>query len=145
MFNFDEMLSELGKKLNLELAFDDDGACELLMDENAVITIVKNDEDGLLSMSSAVADELPDPVDYALVLDLLDFSLGAAIDGGPAVGRDPESGLLVAYQIITPSRLKTRSFADAFLDFTAFRNGVAALIADNGQHQVSLESFGMRV
>ena len=133
MLNFDEMLSDLGKNLEIELAFNEDGVCELLMDEKAVISLIKNEKDGVLTLSSVVADELPDPVGYSLILDLLDFSLGSAISHSPAVGRDPETGLLVAYQIVTASLLTTRAFTEIFHDFTRFCSGISAAIANNLQ------------
>ena len=62
-----------------------------MVDERSAVTIVKREGDSLPVLSRAVADGLPDPAGYSLVLDLLDFSLGAVRSGGPAVGRDPES------------------------------------------------------
>lgn len=84
MVDFDAMLADLGKSLGIALSFTEDGTCELLVDERIAIALVKNEVDGLLTLSSAVADALPDPVSYPLVLDLLDLSLGAAISRTPA-------------------------------------------------------------
>lgn len=53
-----------------------------MVDERSAVTIVKREGDGLPVLSRAVADGLPDPAGYSLVLDLLDFSLGAVISGG---------------------------------------------------------------
>ena len=81
-------------------------------------------------ITSAVADALPDPVDYALVLDLLDFSLGSAINGTPAIGRDEESGILVAYQTVTARNLRDASFADIVKDFLRFREVMERKLAE---------------
>ena len=78
------------------------------------------DADTLL-ITSAIADALPDPVDYALVLNLLEFSLGSAINGTPAIGRDAESGILVAHQTVTARNLRDASLADIVKDFLRFR------------------------
>lgn len=50
--------------------------CELVIGDSTVLSIERRPEAGTLLMTSVVADALPDPVDYALVLDMLDFSLG---------------------------------------------------------------------
>ena len=55
------------------------------------------------------------------VLDLLDFSLGAAVNGTPAIGRDEVSGLVVAHQTVTAQNLKDASFADIVGKFLGFR------------------------
>ena len=95
--------------------------CELAIGESTVLSIERRPDAGTLLMTSVVADALPDPVDYALVLDLLEFSLGGAINGTPAIGRDAESGLIVAHQTITERNLREASFADIVKDFLRFR------------------------
>ena len=101
---------ELGEALGAELKFNDENMCELAVGESTVLSIERRPDAGTLLMTSVVADALPDPVDYSLVLDLLDFSLGAALNGTPAIGRDEVSGLVVAHQTVTAQDLKDASF-----------------------------------
>ncbi len=131
MLNYDAIILDLKNALQLDLAFNEEGVCELLMDESRVISIVQRKEDNALTLASVIAEELPDPVNYHLVLDLLEFSLGAAIHSGPAIGRDPEKGLLIAYQSVVPSLLKEQNFMDVFFDFIAFCEGMSRIIEEN--------------
>ncbi len=121
MIDYDNLIKELGLELGAELKFNDEDMCELAVGESTVLSIERRPDAGTLLMTSVVADALPDPVDYALVLDLLDFSLGGAINGTPAIGRDAESGLLVAHQTVTARSLRDASFADVVKDFLRFR------------------------
>ncbi len=121
MIDYDNLIKELGLELGAELKFNDEDMCELAVGESTVLSIERRPDAGTLLMTSVVADALPDPVDYALVLDLLDFSLGGAINGTPAIGRDAESGLLVAHQPVTARSLRDASFADVVKDFLRFR------------------------
>ena len=121
MIDYDNLIKELGLELGAELKFNDEDMCELAVGESTVLSIERRPDAGTLLMTSVVADALPDPVDYALFLDLLDFSLGGAINGTPAIGRDAESGLLVAHQTVTARSLRDASFADVVKDFLRFR------------------------
>lgn len=121
MIDYDNIIKELGQELGAELKFNDEDMCELAVGESIVLSIERRPDAGTLLMTSGVADALPDPVDYALVLDLLEFSLGGAINGTPAIGRDAESGLLVAHQMVTARSLRDASFADIVKDFLRFR------------------------
>ena len=134
--NFDAILLDLKNGLGVDAVFDAEGVCELLMDDSQVISIIKHEEDGYLTLSSVVAAELPDPVNYHLVLDLLDFSLGAATIHEPAIGRDPETGLLIAYQSVVPSSLNTKTFIEIFNKFIAFCVGISRLIEENTSVQL---------
>ena len=121
MLDYDNLINELGREFGLELKFNDEDMCEMAIDNSFVLSIERQPDAGSLLITSAVADALPDPVDYPLVLDLLDFSLGSAINGTPAIGRDEESGILVAHQTVTERSLRDASFADIVKDFLRFR------------------------
>ena len=121
MIDYDNLINELGREFGLELKFNDEDMCEMSIDNSFVLSIERQPDAGSLLITSAVADALPDPVDYPLVLDLLDFSLGSAINGTPAIGRDEESGILVAHQTVTERSLRDASFADIVKDFLRFR------------------------
>ena len=121
MIDYDNLINELGREFGLELKFNDEDMCEMAIDNSFVLSIERQPDAGSLLITSAVADALPDPVDYPLVLDLLDFSLGSAINGTPAIGRDEESGILVAHQTVTERSLRDASFVDIVKDFLRFR------------------------
>ena len=121
MIDYDNIISELGRELGTELAFNDEDMCEMAIGDSFVFSIERRPDAGTLLLTSAIADALPDPVDYALVLDLLEFSLGSAINGTPAIGRDAESGILVAHQTVTERNLRDTSFTDIVKDFLRFR------------------------
>ncbi len=121
MLDYDSLISELGQELGVELKFNDEDMCEMAIGDSVVLSIERRPDADTLLMTSPVADALPDPVDYALALDLLDFSLGSAINGTPAIGRDTESGILVAHQTVTARNLRNASFADIVKDFLLFR------------------------
>ena len=134
MIDSDNIINELGRELGAELAFNDENMCELAVGESTVLSIERRPDAGTLLMTSVVADALPDPVDYALVLDLLDFSLGGAVNGTPAIGRDAESGLLVAHQTVTAENLQKASFADIVRDFLRFREVLERQLAGSNEH-----------
>jgi hypothetical protein len=130
--DFDKLLAELGEALGTELAFDGDGVCELVVRESFGVSLKKSEEDGTLTMFSSLGADLPDPADYPLVLDLLEFDLGAASGASCAVGRDPEAGSLVAWQAFPASRLASEPVADLFVHFVQSRIALAELVAGNG-------------
>ncbi|MBR4252726.1 MAG: CesT family type III secretion system chaperone [Kiritimatiellae bacterium] len=66
----------------------EDGVCELVVRESFGVSLKKSEEDGTLTMFSSLGADLPNPVDYPLVLDLLEFNLGAASGASCAVGRN---------------------------------------------------------
>ena len=121
MLDYDSLINELGQDFGVELKFNDENMCEMAIGDSVVLSLERRPDADTLLMTSPVADALPDPVDYALVLDLLDFSLGSAINGTPAIGRDTESGILVAHQTVTARNLRNASFADIVKDFLLFR------------------------
>lgn len=132
MMDYDNIIDELGGALGVQLKFSEDDMCELVIGGATVLSIERRPEAGTLLMTSVVADALPDPVDYALVLDMLDFSLGAAVNGTPAIGRDAESGLVVAHQTVTEQNLKAAAFPDIVQDFLSFREVMERKLAGSG-------------
>lgn len=126
----DDILKEFGAKLGLDLAFDEDGACRLELAGLVAVDIRANEEDGTLTLSAVVREELPDPIGYATVLDLLALALDPARSGGnsPVVGRDDESGLVVVYEVATPSVLNRKPLADVFAEFMTTYRAVSALL-----------------
>lgn len=130
--DFDKLLAELGEALGMELAFDEDGVCELVVRESFGVSLKKSEEDGTLTMFSSLGADLPDPVDYPLVLDLLEFNLGAASGASCAVGRDPHAGSLVAWQTFPASLLAAEPVDELFVHFVQSRIALAEIVLGNG-------------
>ncbi len=130
MLDYDRLISELGQEFGVNLAFNGDDLCEMAIDSAYVLSLERRPDADTLLITSAVADALPDPVDYALVLDLLEFSLGGAINGTPAIGRDAESGILVAHQTVTARDLRNASFVDIVKNFLRFRGVMERKLAE---------------
>ena len=133
MIDYDGIIRELGEALGAELKFNDEDMCELAVGDSTVLSIERRPDAGTLLMTSVVADALPDPVDYALVLDLLDFSLGSALNGTPAIGRDEVSGLVVAHQTVTAQNLKDATIADIVGKFLSFREVMERKLSTSGK------------
>ena len=130
MLDYDSLINELGQDFGVELKFNDEDMCEMAIGDSVVLSLERRPDADTLLMTSPVADALPDPVDYALVLDLLDLSLGSAINGTPAIGRDTESGILVAHQTVTARDLRDASFADIVKDFLRLREVMERKLAE---------------
>ena len=126
----DDILKEFGAKLGLDLAFDENGTCRLELAELVAIDIRANEDDGTLTLSAVVREDLPDPITYATILDLLALALDAGKSGGnaPVVGRDDESGFVVMYQVATPSALNRKPLIAIFGEFMETYRAVSALL-----------------
>lgn len=59
----------------------------------------------------------------ALALDPYDRGVAS-----PVVGRDAESGLVVLYEVLSPSMLHRTPLLEAFTDFMTTRKAVAAML-----------------
>ena len=126
----DDILKEFGEKLGLDLAFDEDGACRLELAKLVAVDIRANEDDGTLTLSAMVREDLPDPITYSTVLELLALALDPATNGGnsPVVGRDDASGFVVMYEVATPSMLNRKPFIAIFEEFMETYRAVSALL-----------------
>ncbi|HBZ58740.1 MAG TPA: hypothetical protein DEO49_06310 [Sutterella sp.] len=118
--NAAEHISELGEAFNLKLSLDEEGLCELAIGDEYPLSIRLDSDMDAFVISSVVADELPDPVSYSLVQDMLELNLGPAVTGSPGIGMDPATGLIVSWQIVTEGMLSKgtlSSIVHAFLSF----------------------------
>lgn len=111
--------------LELNLPFDDEGNVQLLVDETLAVNVARNDEEGRLTLAAPVAQELREDIGYAQVLELLDLALGPLFGGTPAVGRDPVSGLLIAYASISYVHVSEAEWPEILGQFVAFAKGIA--------------------
>ena len=126
----DEILKEFGAQLGLELAFDENGVCRLELEQLVAVDIRARQDDGTLTLFAVVREELPDPLSYATVLDLLALALDPARSGGnaPVVGRDDESGVVMMYQVATPSELNRKPLIDIFSEFMETYRAVSVML-----------------
>ena len=127
-------LESLGKAMGLSLKYDENNVCEIIVNSNDVVDVVANSEDHNLILSTVIAPDLPDPVSYSVVIDLMDLALGPVLTRGgncPVVGRDPETGMLVLYQVCTESYLDEGSVYEIFMDFFKFKLSLSQHIEKN--------------
>ena len=126
----DEILKEFGAGIGLDLSFDENGICRLELAKLAAVDIKANEDDGTLTISSVLREELPDPITYSTVLDLLALALDPILHGGnaPVVGRDDESGFVIMYQVATPSVLNRKPLKEIFSEFLKAYSAVLALL-----------------
>jgi hypothetical protein len=129
--DFEKIIADLGEALGMDISFDDEGVCELVVRDSFGVSLKKSEEDGTLMMFSSLGADLPDPADYGLVQDLLEFNLGAASGASCAVGRDPEAGMLVAWQLFPASRLVAEPVVDLFVRFVQSRIALANIVEGN--------------
>ncbi len=114
------MLKVFGESLGLALEFDDNGNCDLLYDDSVPVTFKNNEDDGIITISAPLLDELPDPMDYSVVQTLLSLSLLPCLTAGgnaPVAGFDEESGLVVLYEVCTASELNSKGLLEIFTEF----------------------------
>ena len=121
MENYSEYLNTLGSILGSELSFNENNDCQFIIEEDLSTVIHLDEERNEFLLLGNVADELPDPVDYSLILDLLSFAYAPAFGTAPGVGRDPESGIITAWSRIPINGLSTSEFCEAVRKFIEFQ------------------------
>ena len=140
-------LRKIGRKIGLQLQFDEELICEVAVNEDDGVAIAAHPEDHTLVFTSVVAADLPDPISYSLMMDLLDLGIGPVLTGGgnsPLVGRDPDTGVLVLYQVCTEPFLDKGDAGEIFLAFYKFKRRLQAHIAaDQNTHDEHLNFTGM--
>lgn len=133
----EELLQELGKILNMDLSFDEEGNCLFLVEDKYSLCIRSDEENDRIILLGNVADELPEPVDYSLVTDLLDFGMAPILAGGPAIGRDPETGILTAWAFVMTKKITADDFIQAVKRFMEFQVVISDRIAGNDTDEES--------
>ena len=126
----DDILKEFGAQLGLDLTFDENGVCRLELEQLVAVDIRAHQDDGTLTLFAVVREDLPDPLSYATVLDLLALALDPARSGGnaPVVGRDDESGVVMMYLVATPSELNRKPLIDIFSEFMETYRAVSVML-----------------
>lgn len=118
-FDFNEYLQILGEHLGMELD-GAEGECHLMVGESCPVNIVANTARETIDLSSMVAAELDEDLGYDVLLDLLNAGLGPLLDR-PGVGRDPESGAIMLYAIVSPLTVTPTEFTELFDRFVALQ------------------------
>ena len=131
--NLDKILAGFGEALGIDLAFDGSGACILNVGDDTPVIIQANVDDSSLTISSALMDAMPpamslDQAQNLLALALDPYDQGAA---SPVVGRDAKSGLVVFYEVLTPSLLRQRPLLEIFTDFITTRKAVKSMLDES--------------
>lgn len=116
-----EYLDALGKIFGMELCFDGNNDCSIMIDESLAAVIHLDEEHEEFLLLGNVADDLPDPVNYSLVLDLLSFGYAPAFGTAPGVGRDPVSGMISAWSRLRMRDLGVTEFCAAVRKFMEFQ------------------------
>ena len=111
--------------LELNLPFDAEGNAQLLVDGTLAVNVSRNDEEGRLTLAAPVAQELREDIGYAQMLELLDLALGPLVGDTLAVGRDPVSGMLIAYASISYVHVSEAEWPEILGRFVAFAKGIA--------------------
>ena len=112
-----------------DLKFDEDGNCHLEIGGEYPVDVMKDTQLSRYVLTSPVAVELPEETTYSQMLDLLSFALGPIFNGAPAIGRDPSSGLLIAYCILPFAPAAEADFPEQFARFLEFRVAMAERFA----------------
>lgn len=142
-----EMIKKFGLEMGIDLNLDDEGCCQLIVDENRIINVRSCQDDGLVILSAPVAVDLPDPISYPLVLDLLDYSMGPCfLKGGncPVVGCDPETNQVIMYHVVTASVLSEKNFIDIFTQFLSEIDAFAEMISKNSAETENILSESVK-
>ena len=109
----------------LGIPFDEEGNARLVIDEALAVNVSRNDAEGRLTLAAPVAAELREDIGFAQVLDLLDLALGPLFGGSPAIGRDPVSGMLIAYAAVSYVHVTEAEWPEILGRFVAFAKGMA--------------------
>ena len=132
-YDYAGLLDKFGRSLGMGgLTFDEGDCCSLLINGEQSLVLRKEEAADRIVLTGVVAYELPDPIDYSLVSDLLEHALSPMNGAGPAVGLDRESGMLVAYVCLPMNGLDEGELAQAVGGFLGFRELMAAKVAGAG-------------
>ncbi|MCR5813104.1 MAG: type III secretion system chaperone [Desulfovibrio sp.] len=127
------LLQEFGQKLGLDLHFNENRICELYFDNSLYISIRSEDYDGNIIISTILCEDRPESFSYNFIIDSLNSAADAYLQGGniPQIGRDEETGFLIAYIVCSATYLAQGKLIDIFTDFIEYyQNAHASLKQD---------------
>ena len=128
--NLEKVLADFGQALGVGLAFDEAGSCLLTVGDDSAVVIQANVDDCSLTISTALRGAMPTAISLNQAQNLLALALDPYDRTGasPVVGRDAESGLVVLYEVLSPSMLRRTPLLDAFTHFMATRKAAIAML-----------------
>ena len=115
-----QLVNTLGEKLAMTLDFAGEDEIDLDIGGELTLNLRKDDEAGSFALAAVVADELPDAPEPAMMIELMDLALNPLVSGAPAIGRESESGMMVAYVAVPVAAVSPSDFpeiVEAFIDF----------------------------
>ena len=130
--SYDELLAALGDSLGMKLIFDND-VCSLDVEGRWSFSIRKIEAEGRIVLMGGVADEMPEEMSYDLVLDILDAGMNPLLHTGPAIARDPKSGMLVAWVSVDIEEIEPADMGRLVSEFLLFQASYTERLAGLGR------------
>lgn len=116
-----ELLAGLSERLGIELVPDESGNCSIVFEDRYSITLRYDEQRDAFLLLGVVADDLPEDLSRAAALEIMELALGCALEGVPGIGRDSESGLIVASLTMYAANTTVDELAEAFSKFVEFQ------------------------
>lgn len=127
------LLNALGESMGLaDLQWDAHEECHLAIGDELTLLLRHSSEEERITLASVVANEVPDPLDHALAIELLEHALHPMAHAGPAVGLDRDSDFLLAYCLISTAHLEPTVFVEKTMAFLEYAFHMRRRIA--GEH-----------
>ncbi|MPM96230.1 hypothetical protein SDC9_143388 [bioreactor metagenome] len=116
-----DLLGALGESMGIDaLRWDDQAQCQLLIGEDLSLLLRYSSHEERITLAAVVADTLPDPLDHALTVELLEHALSPMARSGPAIGLDRDNDLLLAYWLVSVAHLDATGLVQHVQDFLAY-------------------------
>ena len=125
----DSYFLALGEQLGLEITPAEDGTLLATVNDQIPIVIRDNVDARRIDLTAVVAPELPEDISYSEMMDLLDTALGPLFDA-PGIGRDPESGAIVLYALVSLATTTPVEFVEAVKVFIDLAKTVSERLAN---------------
>ncbi len=120
----------LGEQLGVEIKpAEDESLFVATVDDQIPIVIRDNETARRIELTAVVAPELPEEISYSAMMDMLDMALGPLFDA-PGIGRDPESGAIVLYALVSLATATPVEFAEAVKAFMDLARTVSERLAN---------------
>lgn len=116
MQDHEEILSKLGDRLGLDLAFDDNRQCFLILDQKLMVSIRQKPSTWLFY--GMIEDDV-EWKEKSFWKNLLEINLDLAENGGGSISFEPESGALMYVHSLEAQNLDAESaymFFENFVD-----------------------------
>ncbi|MBQ7606369.1 MAG: CesT family type III secretion system chaperone [Desulfovibrionaceae bacterium] len=146
--DLNEIISNFEKTMGLSLEFSEDNIAEVIFNKDIAIGIKCIDEDGTITLSSVISDDLPDPMSKDLLQEILKInSVPVFTYGGnnPVIARDPNTGFIFVYEIITSSVLQVENLFNIFSDFVRSALVLREYITSNSTQNKELQNINTMI